>query len=774
MDSIREKLSAIKKPNIKLKKPNLKLQNINLKNARQSAVFSLVKKEIKNYFSTPLAYIIFGLFAVIVAIFFLTIFKFDQYGSTDLTLLFTSIGLTFAIIVPALTMGSISKEKQNGTIEYLLTQPITEAQFIAGKVISNAVMLVLMLLLTLPITLLVGSWQTLDLGQIIMQYIGSFILGLCLISIGIAVSAFFKNEIVSLLISLVVCVAFVFIGSDMAKLPQELAFLSDKFSLLTHYQSISRGVADLRDILYFIAFILVFLSIAFFLVIKDKFPKGHQYLRYSQIALIFTLIIAIGVGYLGQVINFRVDFTSGKVYTLSSISSKIVNNISDVLNVTLYSSSNLPLQFQAELREVQDLLRDYSSSSAGKVNVVTKYINPDDTVLNSEAQTNGLQELIFAVDTNNSSQQSKGYFGITVKYLDKSETLNITNDIAKDLEYQITKKIKKVTNPNPKKIGFLASGVEYSRSSDFKTFSDELSELFTVEDITLTKDKPEIPKDINAIIIDNPVETLDPAVQTSIKNFFKNGGSIFLMSNPLIISNDTQQPQENVGSLSDLFADYGIRIDKNMVYDLKSSNRVNAGYIVPVRYPLFIIADSTNADISILKDVKNVSLLWGSTITVDQNKSNGAKVYKLLQTSSGGNTQELAGLTINIDAQWSTKDTDGVKTVAVALENTTGGRAVVVGDAKFLSENFGSIVSLNENLAFGIASTEWLAKDDSIAEIKAKTTSAQKLILDSSQATGLHFTGVVVPVLIVIGLASVNFYIRRKKLNKEYKYHNID
>src|SRR5260221_1453988 len=265
-----------KKMQLKLKKPNVKMPD--------NRLWTLVMKELSNYFSSPVAYIVLILFVIVLAILLFGLAKYSQYGSADLTQMFSFVGLAFIIIVPALTMGAISREKQTGTIEYILTQPITELEFILAKFISYAVLVLVMLTLTLPITVLIASFSGLDLGQALMQYFGAFLLGLCFVSVGIAVSALFKSEIASFLTSLVISAFLIIIGTNIVSfLPSSINNLLERFSLLSHYQSMSRGVLDLRDLLYFVAFILVFISISYFLLIKDKFPPKHEHLKNVKI-----------------------------------------------------------------------------------------------------------------------------------------------------------------------------------------------------------------------------------------------------------------------------------------------------------------------------------------------------------------------------------------------------------------------------------------------------------------------------------------------------------
>lgn len=736
-----------------------------MKASNLKIISTLIRKELFNFFSTPLAYIILGLFVGVVSILFFAVGKFLQVGTTDLSNLFGYISFAFVIIIPALTMGSISREKQSGTIEYLLTQPITEFQLLISKFLAYVFFVLLLLITTLPLVIMIGTSGQLDVGQVIMQYIGALVLGSCLVSLGVAVSALLKSEIASFLTSLVLSAFLIIIGSELVQMNFGLDFIIEKIGLLSHYQSISRGVLDIRDVLYFVAFILAFLSIAFYLLIKDKFPPKNKSLNYARVALVVLIILTVFIGYIGQVIPGRIDFTSSKVYTLSPASLNVLNNVDDVLNIKLYASNNLPIEFQSQIRNVQDLLRDYQSFSGGKV--AYEFIQPSSsTEADNPAQQAGLQPIQFQVSNSDSSQFVVGYFGVTLTYLDKTETLDLNDqNIINTLEYNVTKKINKLSNKNLKTIGFVKDVTTYSLGSqNLQTITTELNELFNVTEVDLTQ---AISEEVEVLVVAGLNADLSSENQKKIVDFYANGGSVFYMSNPVSVDSQAFTTSNNDKGLKDLFIDYGASINQNLIYDLESNNLVNVGYLFPINYPLWITSSSTKQDISILKDVQQVSLLWASDVTIDTTKLQGAKVYDLLTTTDAANIQTSGNFNLAPDQSWAKKDSDHSHVLAAAFERENGGKLVVVGDAKFLSDDFG-LVSLNENLAFSLGSMEWLSGSDSIASIQAKVRAAPRVNLSSEKATLLTVIGIAAPILVIIVIGTTRFYLRRRKQAQKF------
>ncbi len=735
-------------------------------------LYYLTKKEINNYFSSTLVYIVLTMFVIAVCGILLGVFRYLEFGTSDLTQLFTSISFAFVFIIPALTMGAISKEKENTTIEYILTKPITELQFLLSKLFSVSFIIVIMLILTTPITLFIGNISAVDNGQIAMQYVGAFILGVCFASVGIASSSLFKNEISAFLTSLVVSGILTLVGSEIIRiLPANFDAILSKVGLYAHFVSLSRGVLDIRDVIYFASFIVVFLVISNYSLAKIKYPANSKVLRISQVVLIVSIVVVITIGALGQFIPGRIDFTSNKKYTLSDSTKSIITEIANDMTITLYTSTNLPMQFQEELRSVEDILRDYAIQSKGKINIEKKYTDKDDSAA-TEASQIGLQELVFAVNTQDSSQRAVGYFGLKISYEQTSEALQLvgsTGSITSDIEFQLTKKIQKLTKTEKQVIAFVPNNVIKGRLSDYRNLSTELDELYDIRDLTLDESQSEIPDDIDVIVLTAPNAKYPDEVISNIKNFFESGKSVFLMTETIDVPFETLSPTINEFSMADLFSDYGVVVDQNFVYDLSSNNQINGGsdlIVIPVDYPLWIKSITTGENNPVIAQVNNVSFLWASSITIENSSEKERTLTRLLETSPDGNIQTIEEVKLEPGQRWSYKDTDSIKTIALSLENKQGGRAIIVADSLFLTDQY---INQNDNFTFGLSSLEWLANEKAISEIKAKTRVAPRIDLNKDEKNTLLIVGLVVPVATVLILGVSKYYQRKKEMGRVYE-----
>lgn len=733
-------------------------------------IISLIGREIKSVLFSTTGLVVGILFTLVVGILVFGIAKFTQFGTNDLTQVFSYMVFAMAIAIPALVMGSISKEKNNGTIEYLLSKPISELELLFSKFISYSFLSTLLILLTLPLTIITGIYAGLDAGQVIMQYVGAIILAVSIVSVGIAISALFKTEVASFLTTAVVIALFIIAGSSFFNfLPSGISTVLDRVSLLSHYQSISRGVLDFRDIFYFVAFIFLFLSLAYYLLIKDKYPNKHKYLRNTKIVTALFVVIAFLVGTLGQVIPGRIDFTSDQRYTLSESTVSVINKFQDTLVIDYYASSNLPIEFQTELRRVSDMLTDYSKASNGKIVVNNREPDKDETV-KSEAETAGIEQIRFSVNSDDSSQVVVGYFGITLKYQEQKDLINFNNQVLGDLEYQLTKKIKKMTETDKKVIGFVSNNVLHTTGTDLTVLGGELADLFEVRQLSLTNETPLMPSEIDLLVLAGPSDQFEEEVVESIKAFYSNGGSVLLLTDTVDTNQET--PIINESSLGNLFEEFGVTINNDIVYDLENNNVVAIQSLfspVVFNFPQWIITQPLETPTGVSKDVSSVSLLWASSIDISNVESN--TIYPLLSTGPNSNVQTEGNFSTSFEQTWEQKDSDSSLTVGVAMENTSGGRAIVIGDADFITDNILEALAQRQSqdkevISFALNSISWLSRDSLVGSIKAKTSSAKLLNLTNSQQITYVAVSSVLPI-VICGVLFLGFSVNRRRLTRK-------
>ena len=223
------------------------------------------RRELQSYFATPVAYVFIVIFLVLMGAFTFYLGNFYERGQADLGPFFIFHPWLYLLLVPAITMRLWAEERKTGSIELLMTLPITPWQAVLGKYLAAWAFTGVALSLTFPIWITVNYLGDPDNGAIVAAYIGSFLMAGGFLAIGACLSATTPNPVIAFVITVVVCFVFLVSGFPMVLdfftswAPQILVDGIASLSFLTHLESISKGVIDLRDLIYFGFLILAFL-----------------------------------------------------------------------------------------------------------------------------------------------------------------------------------------------------------------------------------------------------------------------------------------------------------------------------------------------------------------------------------------------------------------------------------------------------------------------------------------------------------------------------------
>ncbi|TVQ06723.1 MAG: gliding motility-associated ABC transporter permease subunit GldF [Bacteroidetes bacterium] len=231
-------------------------------------MFTLFFREIHNFFNNLIGYISIGVFLLINSL-FLWVFPVDtnvlQSGYANIEGLFSMGPFVFLFLIPAITMRFFADEKKSGTIEFLLTKPLSDLQIVMAKYMAAFVLVVFSLLPTLVYVITVYNFGlpvgNMDMGATWGSYLGLLFLGAAFVSIGLFASSLTDNQIVSFVISIFLC-GFAYIGFEFIytlDLFGNIDLFIRNLGIYSHYTSISRGVVDSRDVLYFASLIALFL-----------------------------------------------------------------------------------------------------------------------------------------------------------------------------------------------------------------------------------------------------------------------------------------------------------------------------------------------------------------------------------------------------------------------------------------------------------------------------------------------------------------------------------
>ena len=226
----------------------------------------ILKRELFSYFTTPLAYVFIVIFLMLSGVFTFYLGNFYERGQADLMPFFNFHPWLYLFLVPAISMRLWSEERKSGSIELLMTLPITKLDAVLGKFLAAWFFVGIALGLTFPMWVTVNYLGDPDNGVIVTSYCGSWLMAGGFLAIGSCMSALSKSQVIAFILGVVICFIFILSGFPMVLnmfrgwTPIEVVDMIASLSFLTHFTSISKGVLGLRDILYFVSFIFVWLA----------------------------------------------------------------------------------------------------------------------------------------------------------------------------------------------------------------------------------------------------------------------------------------------------------------------------------------------------------------------------------------------------------------------------------------------------------------------------------------------------------------------------------
>ncbi len=227
-------------------------------------VIAIFQRELASYFDSPLAYIVIPVFLGLVGGFSLFFQDVLSSGIASMRTVFFWSAVSYLLLIPAVTMRLFAEEKRTGSIELLVTMPVTEPQMVLGKYLAALTLMTIALALTFTWPVTLYAFGTPDVGPLIGGYLGLFLLGAAFTAVGTAASALTSNQVVSFLVALLGCLVPFVSGYALARVPAPLLPLVQYLSTEYHFENLARGVVDSRNIIFYLSVVGLFLHVAVF------------------------------------------------------------------------------------------------------------------------------------------------------------------------------------------------------------------------------------------------------------------------------------------------------------------------------------------------------------------------------------------------------------------------------------------------------------------------------------------------------------------------------
>jgi len=392
----------------------------------------VAQKEIRLFFASPVAWLFLASFAAVTLFVFFWVESFFARNIADIRPLFEWMPILLIFLCAALTMRMWSEERRSGTLEHVLTQPVSLWRFVLGKFRACFTLLLLALACTLPLPLTVALIADLDWGPVVAGYIASALLGASYLGAGLFVSARTDNPIVSLIGTVALCGALYLLGS--VTLTDFFDNRGGEFLRLlgsgARFDSITRGVIDIRDLFYYVSLILVFLTLNVYVLEQERWTRSvatarHRRWRTATVLLLCNLLLANI--WLHRIDALRLDMTQGRLFSISPPTHDLLEQLQEPLLIRGYFSTKTHPLLAPLVPQLRDLIKEYELAGQGKVRVefVDPAAQPD---LEQEANERyGIAATPFQVADRYQASLVNSYFNILVRYGSEHETLGFTD-----------------------------------------------------------------------------------------------------------------------------------------------------------------------------------------------------------------------------------------------------------------------------------------------------------------------------------------------------------
>jgi ABC-2 type transport system permease protein len=658
-------------------------------------MWAVCKKELRQFFSSLTGYIAIIVFLLLNGLFLFVFPDTDilTFGYATLDKFFELAPWILLLLIPAITMRMLSDEFRMGTFEILQTLPLSRSRLVAGKYFASLIVMLITLLPTLVYFLCIqrlSGQGGIDTGATIGSYVGLIFLSAVFTSIGIWCSSFTSNAVVAFIVAAFACFLLYSGFGAISALPVFAAGADYYIWMLGidfHYRSISRGVIDTRDVLYFTSIIFLFLFLTNRqLAARAKGPASGKIPASSEplaggktpagggraessgpwkAALVILVLVAVNAA--AALIHYRLDLTAEKRYTLSAPTKALLARLDGDVQVDFFLEGNLKAGIRKLAKSSQEMLQDFNEYCGGKIRIhpFDPLTNLDDsakrTFLDSLGRM-GIQPKTQIAQAGKGLEQSERVVipGAIIRYKDKIYPVDLLKGVKlagqgqpEDqyysnaetlLEFKFASAIDKITRKIRPTVGYVMGNGE---PLDYHVYDliEDLRSNYRFGIIALDS-IPIIPLRYNAIVIVKPTTRFSDREKLALDQYVLHGGQIIWAVSKLFAEQDSLQLQQQTIAydrglnLEDLFFKYGLRVNPDLVEDMQSAK---LGIVVgstggkpqteALSWPYFpLLYGSLTHPIS--KNLDPVLARYPNSI--DEVKADGVQKTVLLQTSANG------------------------------------------------------------------------------------------------------------------------------------------
>jgi gliding-associated putative ABC transporter substrate-binding component GldG len=772
-------------------------------------ILGIARRELSVAFTSPLAYIVLGVFLLVTGIKFFYFPGVFVFGRASFRTFFDWMPAFLAVLAPALTMRMLAEEKKSGTLELLMTLPVRDHEIAIGKWLAGTGIIAIGLAFTVINAFLIAplaiEGQAFDWGPVVGGYVGTVLLASAMVALGVMFSAQTKNQVIAFILATVVSGINLLLMFAVVVMPASVGEAVQYLSAYYHFESLGRGVIDWRDVLFFVSLTAGLLLITTQTLTQHR-RVGSSVQASTTTALVLGVLVFVNL--FAVRLPLRLDLTHDKTFTLAEATKDTMKDLESPVTITAYFTKDLPPPFSDNARFVKDLLEEYRAVAGD--NLSFSFVDPqaeetaedketkkdarrdifgrvvrEQTSVEKELEGLGIQAVEVRVLEQDQQQTKRAWMGISVRFGEEQESLPVVQDIS-SLEYDLTTVIRRLTQTKRPVVGVIQGHGELNPDEQLQRLKPMMEQNYELRAVTIpTGAEAKIPDDVDAILVLGPKSVYSDDELKAVDAFVMQGKAAGFFVDKTNVDLRSFQPEANAQNLDGLLSAWGIELGTQLVGDVESASlnvQEKRGMFTvqrPIQYPFIPTLKALQGDSPITRGIVGVTLPFA--VPLYPKKLDGVEHTVLGKSSPKSWLEDASAEGLSPQRDWGTADVtitgpyDLIVTAQGALPSFANAgskaekpaRIFVVGSSTMLNEQV--LGPPNASLLLNLV--DWMVLDPKLLAMRSRGQGeapfAPELSDTTRNAVKVFGTAGLPAMLVVVGLVRWRLReSRRQRLSK--------